>query len=144
MNFQSGYSLRPIPVIQASVWGVPRISYKLTNLFWRCPNEFTMIGMRCRCKIARVGSTNSRQYRLVIWPVEASQFGIFTERILIFNFCFMLINLLKMYAPSLDLYILKSYILGPKIVGAWQGSTPSRDTWEPLNIITPIFFYTFF
>jgi hypothetical protein len=22
------------------------------------------------------------------------------------------------------------YILGPKVVGAWQGSTPSMDTWN--------------
>jgi hypothetical protein len=22
------------------------------------------------------------------------------------------------------------YILGPKLVGAWQGSTPSKDTWD--------------
>jgi hypothetical protein len=25
---------------------------------------------------------------------------------------------------------LKGYILGPKMVGAWQDSTPSRDTWD--------------
>ena len=24
----------------------------------------------------------------------------------------------------------KGYILGPKIVGAWQGSSPSKDTWD--------------
>ena len=41
-----------------------------------------------------------------------------------------LTNLWKMYAPSLDPYIFKGYILGPKMVGAWQGSTPSKDTWD--------------
>ena len=25
---------------------------------------------------------------------------------------------------------LKGYILGPKMVRAWQGSTPSKDTWD--------------
>ena len=24
----------------------------------------------------------------------------------------------------------KDYILGPKMLMAWQGSTPSKDTWE--------------
>ena len=24
----------------------------------------------------------------------------------------------------------KGYILGSKLVGAWQGSTPSKDTWD--------------
>ena len=26
--------------------------------------------------------------------------------------------------------VLKGYILDPKMVGAWQGSTPSMDTWD--------------
>ena len=44
----------------------------------------------------------------------------------------------------------KGYILDPKLVGAWQDSTPSKDTWDffqhkftPLKSITPIFFKFF-
>ena len=42
---------------------------------------------------------------------------------------------------------LKGYILGPKMVGAWQGSTPSGDIWgffqqiHPFKSNTPILFY---
>ena len=35
-----------------------------------------------------------------------------------------------MYAPSLDSYIFQRLHPWPTTMGAWQGSTPSRDTWD--------------
>ena len=40
-----------------------------------------------------------------------------------------LTNIQKMYPLWIHTFF-KSYILEPKIVGAWQGSTLSRDTWN--------------
>ena len=40
--------------LQPNVLGVPRFCYVLAEMFWRFPNEFAMIRMRCRCKIVEV------------------------------------------------------------------------------------------
>ena len=37
-----------------NVWEVLRFSYELAEIFWRFPNEFVMIWMRCQCKIFKV------------------------------------------------------------------------------------------
>ena len=46
---------------------------------------------------------------------------------------------LKMYAASLDPYIFQQLHSWPQNGGAWQGSNPSKDTWNFFqHIITPL------